>query len=276
MGMKTVVETITPEKATEYLKTNTNNYRKLSRQTVRNYAEDMRNGKWELNGEPICFSESGVLKDGQHRLAAIILAKVPVQMNVTRGVEEHVNIYNRGKQRTNTDIARAKGIDCDSTIIAAANIIVNRFCGSRGGTAVVEYACEHVDELNRAMRIACYGTGAKSKNAPSVVASYLMLRNKIMPCYEVELFFRIMNDFAFTFSDGYEVSPALIAQKMFDERGVNKGGGCQIQKERLEILIMAMRDFHDGKKRELRYKIQEPFKFMELLNKIRREDGLEG
>lgn len=38
---------------------------------------------------------------------------------------------------------------------------------------------------------------------------------------------------------------------------------------------MAMQDFHDGKKREMKYKIQEPFQFMKLLNKVRKEDGLE-
>ena len=56
--IKTAVEKITPEKAKEYLRANTNNYRKLSRATVKKYAEDMKNGKWELNGESIVFSES--------------------------------------------------------------------------------------------------------------------------------------------------------------------------------------------------------------------------
>lgn len=273
MALKTAVETITPEKAAEYLKSNTNNYRKLSRATVRNYADEMKAGRWELNGEPICFSESGELKDGQHRLAAIILAKKSIRMNVTRGVADEVTIYNVGKKRTNTDIARARGVDCDSTIMAVSNIIVNKFSGHKGGAKVVEYAIAHIDELNRAMRIACYGTGPKTKNAPSICAAYLVLRNKLLPCYEVELFFRLMNDFSYTFADGYEISPALIAQRMFDERGT-KHSGYQIAKERLEILIMAMNDFHKGKKRELKYKVQEPFQFMTLLDKVRKEDGL--
>ena len=73
----TKVEKITPELAREYLKKNTDNYRKLARGTVRNYAEDIKNGRWELNGETIVFAESGVLQDGQHRLAAIIQANKP-------------------------------------------------------------------------------------------------------------------------------------------------------------------------------------------------------
>ena len=273
--MKTVVEKITPEKAREYLKTNTNNYRKMSRATIKRYADIMKAGKWELNGEPICFSESGVLKDGQHRLAAIVMSGVSIETNVTRGVSESVTTYNTGKRRTDVDIAHARGIECDSTLIAAARIIVNKFSANPDNTMTLEYTEKHIDELNRAMRIACYGTWRKTKNAPSIAASYIMLRTGIMPSYEVELFFRLMNDFAYTHADGYEVSPPLIAQQMFDERG-SKHSGYQIQKERLEILIMAMKDFHKGNKRVLKYKIQEPFQFMELLNKIRKEDGLEG
>ena len=272
--LKTAVEKITPEKAREYLKANTNNYRKMSRATIKRYAEDMKNGKWELNGEPIVFSESGVLKDGQHRLAAIVMSNTTVEINVSRGVSDKVNTYNVGKNRTAKDILNAEGIDADSTVIAAANIIVNKFGGRRGGTAVRQYVAEHIDELNRALRITCYGTGARSKNAPSVAASYMMLRTNTMPTYEIELFFRLMNDFSFTQADGYEVGPALVAQRMFDARGT-KHSGHQIQKERLEILIMAMQDFHGNVKREQAYRIQEPFQFMKFLNKIRKEDGLE-
>lgn len=274
MALKTVVEEITPAKAREYLKFNTRNYRKLSRATVKTYAEDMKNGKWELNGEPICFSESGMLKDGQHRLAAVILSGKTVRMNVTRGVAEEVTVYNVGKKRTNTDIARARGVDCDSVITAVANIIVNRFSGVKNTPKVVDYICDHIDELNRAKRIACYGTYGKAKNAPSIAAAYLMLRTKTLPCYEVELFFRLMNDFSYTFADGYEISPAIVAQRMFDERGA-KNSGYQIQKERLEILILAMTDFHKNKKRENKYKISEPFAFTALLNQVRKMDGLE-
>lgn len=270
------VETITPAKAREYLKKNTNNYRKMSRSAINNYAEDIKHGRWQLNGETIVFGANGILKDGQNRLAAIVRANKAADILVVRGVEDGVDKYNIGKKRTDADILSAEGFECDSTMVAAANIIVNNFSGVRNGTAVQEYVRKNFSELSRAMRIACMGAGSKSKNAPSVCASYLMLRTKTMPCYEVELFFRLMNDFGCTFADGYEVSPALVAQRQFDERGTGTKGGYPVQKERLEILVMAMTDFHNNKKRELKYKIQEPFHFTELLKKVRKEDGLEG
>ena len=273
--IESVVETITPAKAREYLKKNTNNYRKMSRATIRSYAEDIKNGRWQLNGETIVFGKNGVLKDGQNRLAAIVQANKSADILVVRGVDDSVNTYNIGKKRTDVDILNAEGFDCDGTLIAAANIIVNRFSGTRTGTSVKEYVKKNFSELSRAMRIACAGSSYKSKNAPSVAASYLMLRTKMMPCYEVELFFRIFSDFGYTCSDGYEPTPAIVARKQIDDRGPGNLGGYQLQKERLEILIMAMKDFHEGKRRELKYKIKEPFEFTTLLNKVRKEDGLD-
>lgn len=273
--IESAVETITPAKAKEYLKKNTNNYRKLSRALVNNYAEDIKNDRWQLNGETIIFGKNGILKNGQHRLMAIVLANKPIEVLVVRGVEDNVDIMDVGTRRKDADILNAEGFECDATLIAAANIIVNCFSGHRKGTSVPDYVRKNYSELNRAMRITC-ASGPKSKNAPSVCASYLMLRTKSMPSYEIELFFRLMNDSSYTFADGYEIGPALVAQRQFDERGTSHKGSHSIQKERLEILIMAMNDFHANKKRELKYKIQEPFQFMELLKKVRKEDGLEG
>ena len=273
--IESVVETITPAKAREYLKKNTNNYRKMSRATIRSYAEDIKNGRWQLNGETIVFGKNGILKDGQNRLAAIVQANKPADILVVRGVDDSVNTYNIGKKRTDTDILNAEGFECDNTLIAAANIIVNRFSGVRTGTSVQDYARKNFSELNRAMRVACMGTGPKSKNAPCVCASYLMLRTKTMPCYEVELFFRIFSDKGYSCADGYEPSPAMVAKRQIEERGPGNVGGYQLQRERLEILIMAMKDFHANKKRELKYKVKEPFEFTALLNKVRKEDGLD-
>ena len=86
MAITMTVENITPEKAREYLKTNTDNYRKISRAKAAIYAREMKAGKWELNGEGIMFAEDGTLKNGQHRLAAILMAGIPVRMTVIRGI----------------------------------------------------------------------------------------------------------------------------------------------------------------------------------------------
>ena len=68
---------------------------------------------------------------------------------------------------------------------------------------------------------------------------------------------------------------SMTARRQIDDRGPGNTGGFPVQKERLEILIMAMKDFHDNRKRELKYKIKEPFTFTGLLSKVREEDNLD-
>ena len=264
---------ITPETAAEMLTHNTDNVRKLSRSEVKRLADEMASGRWELNGETIVFDENGVLKNGQHRLAAIIMSGKTVKMLVVRGVSESVSVYDIQKRRTPTEILKSKGLDCNPSITAAAGIIVNRFSRSRvSNSDLNDYISRNFDELNRAFRVCTYGNNKHSKNAACIAATYLVLRTQTMPVYEVELFFRVFNDI-YTNADGYETSPAMIARKMFDDReGKN---GYQIQKERIEILVLALTDFHKNVKREMKYRIGEPFKFISLMDKARFEERKE-
>ena len=272
MPIKMTVETITPEVAKEYLKLNTNNYRRLQRSVFMRYADDIKKGKWELNGESIVFGEDGRLKDGQHRLAAIIYAKTPVQMTVIRGVKDEVTIFNLGSRRTVSQIQSAKGVECNATIAAAAKIIACEFKYGLGSNETLAYLDNHIDELTRAYRIACYGKCQSSKNGACVAACYLMLRSGLAKSYEAELFFRLLNDKGLTRCDGYDPSPAITARKMLDDR--SKGcSGYQISKERMEIICMALRDFTLGNSQTDPYKICEPFFFQELINEIKAKDG---
>lgn len=83
--MNFTIETITPEKASEYLKKNICN-RAMSPTYIKRYAKDMKQGNWTSNGVPIIFDADGILVDGQQRLHAIIEAGIPVEMVVCRGV----------------------------------------------------------------------------------------------------------------------------------------------------------------------------------------------
>lgn len=120
-------ETITPEMAQEYLKFNTENYRSLNKLRVISYSNDMKAGKWQLNGEAIKFDTEGKLIDGQHRLQAIVRANVPVKMLVIRGIQEGVNLYDIGSTRSMGQIAKARGIveGWYSQVMACASWIVN-------------------------------------------------------------------------------------------------------------------------------------------------------
>jgi hypothetical protein len=79
--MRTKTQTITPAKAAELLESNTNN-RPLSRATVRVFADAMQRGEWKTTHQGIAIDTNGQLVDGQHRLAALVEADVPVKLTV--------------------------------------------------------------------------------------------------------------------------------------------------------------------------------------------------
>lgn len=85
MQMQEVI--ITPEMATELLKSNICN-RGMSKAAVKKYSELMKKGEWYLSHQAIAFADSDdgneVLVDGQHRLAAVVQAGVPVKFTIVR------------------------------------------------------------------------------------------------------------------------------------------------------------------------------------------------
>lgn len=100
---------ITPELADEFLRLNSRN-RTTREGVVRQYAQMMREGRWDLSHEGIGFYEDGSLADGQHRLKAIKRANTPIQMLVTFGLKPSVYM-NTGLKRTGADNLRIAGDD---------------------------------------------------------------------------------------------------------------------------------------------------------------------
>jgi|LakMenEpi03Aug12_release.lakeMendotaPanAssembly.Ray.scaffolds.fasta_scaffold601331_2 hypothetical protein len=85
--MNTRLEVIGPEQAKIYLQMNTGN-RNLQKGVVEQYAKDIRAGNWTLTHQGIAFAKDGRLLDGQHRLEAIVLAGIAVEMLVTFGLDD--------------------------------------------------------------------------------------------------------------------------------------------------------------------------------------------
>ena len=96
---KTQVVRMTPDMARDILKNNTNN-RNVKRDRVSLYATEMEKGRWQLNGESIVIDENGNLKDGQHRLMAVVKSQCTVPMVVVTGVDADCSIYDRGSSRS--------------------------------------------------------------------------------------------------------------------------------------------------------------------------------
>jgi hypothetical protein len=91
----------------------------LSRPTVRAFAEAMARGDWMVTHQGIAFDVHGVLVDGQHRLAAIVEAGVPVEMMVFTDVTEGTfDVLDTGRRRNAADVLAVEG-EKSATMLAA-------------------------------------------------------------------------------------------------------------------------------------------------------------
>lgn len=93
-----VVETITPQIAKTYLKSNSDKQRCVNRAHIDFLTDQILKGQWVVNGDSIRFDGDGNLIDGQHRLNAIIKANMPIESVVIRELPQ-IAIYTIDKCR---------------------------------------------------------------------------------------------------------------------------------------------------------------------------------
>ncbi|MEN8887015.1 MAG: hypothetical protein ABF246_11555 [Winogradskyella sp.] len=100
---------VTPEVATNYLRFNNKN-RKPSDRNVKFLASQMSQNLFIQNGESIVFDRNNELKDGQHRLLAIIKSGKSYFIPVVRGVKpSSMATYDTGKNRSASDVLSISG-----------------------------------------------------------------------------------------------------------------------------------------------------------------------
>jgi len=103
--------TITPDMAQRWLDASNDHNRPLSMAYCERLARDMREGNWKTTHEGIAFSSHGRLLDGQHRLKAITLAKVSVEMFVWFDVPpDALMAINNGRPRNLVDSLSLSGV----------------------------------------------------------------------------------------------------------------------------------------------------------------------
>jgi hypothetical protein len=114
---------VTPQMATEFLsiqKTWPLKQRRINTLQVRRYAEMMRSGKWQKNGESLKFNGSQLL-DGQHRLHAVIEADVTLPFLIVNDLEaSSFSTIDQGMPRTITHLLEIQNYTYKANVIAAA------------------------------------------------------------------------------------------------------------------------------------------------------------
>lgn len=106
---------VTPQMARKFLDSMVGN-RVPSKSRCAVYAADMRNGRWELNGETIKFDKYGRMIDGQHRMLAVIEADRPVWFTITRNIDPAAFVtLDSGQTRTTGQVFAIQHIKNSTT-----------------------------------------------------------------------------------------------------------------------------------------------------------------
>ena len=102
--MKTKLTKITPEMAAEWLKKNQNN-RPLSRAAVELHKRNLVSKAFRTTHQGIGLDSKGRLRDGQHRLQAIVETGIGATMLVSEGLtDSDLQAIDDGRKRTAQDI----------------------------------------------------------------------------------------------------------------------------------------------------------------------------
>jgi hypothetical protein len=116
--MQCQVVDVTPALAQKWLGQNTHN-RNIRDRAVLTYARDMEAGRWAQNGEAIKFAADGTLLDGQHRLHAVTLAGVTVQLLVITGLQNATQeTMDAGSRRSTADALGLRG-EANASVLAS-------------------------------------------------------------------------------------------------------------------------------------------------------------
>ena len=109
---------VTPAMAAKWLETMGAN-RSVSDAYVEEYANDMRAGKWMLNGETLKFDSSGRLRDVQHRLWGVVMANVTVLFDIARNVDpEAMKTMDTGRGRSMANVLQIMATAGNSQFLA--------------------------------------------------------------------------------------------------------------------------------------------------------------
>lgn len=242
---------VSPELAKRWLESNKHN-RRLSVSTVMRYAADMKAGQWKLNGEPIQFSEDGELKNGQHRLAAIVMADIPVKMSVIFGVPNDINIYDFQNRRTEANVLQIDGVDLGKNEVSIAKflfyVVLNR--NDIGSGQIIEFARNEAESLCGARKM--IGGGGRGTNvmrkASCYAAAWVMLKNGY-DSEQMKRFFKVGE--TGYYSDGEEA--AVVLRNMI----IAKKLPASHRSERIKLFkttCKALMDFADKKARKVVYR----------------------
>lgn len=159
-GITVAITHVTPELAQEWLRFNTHN-RRLDKRNAGHLRDAIMQREWYMNGEAIIFSDDGSLLNGQHRLWAIIMAGIGVDVLVVRGVcPAAFRTLDSGRVRRSGEVLALDGEKNSNKIAAAVQALLafvdaggKLYGGSCGnGRKATPSACQRILERHPGIR----------------------------------------------------------------------------------------------------------------------------
>ena len=128
---------IDAELAALWLGFNTHN-RPLKATNLEKLSADLRAGRWKYTAEPIKFSKTGVLLDGQHRLHAIVRTGVTARALVVPGLDDEAqDVMDTGAARGAADSLALAGESNAPILAAAIRIAIQMERGSLSNKIII-------------------------------------------------------------------------------------------------------------------------------------------
>lgn len=259
------VELITPDIAEAYLARNKAN-RKLKPRAIKNYARDMKNGKWQLNPDGISFYEDGTLANGQNRLTAVIKSQTPTEFYVTRNVPLDAFIFDRGVSRSTVDVLNMK--QSASTIattnaVTMVNYLFDLCCNSKvSEDIIIDFMVNNEELIHKAVMISGLGGSAKTCRQTPVVAAIFCSLYCGVSDETMKEFCTVANS---GFSTSDEQTAAIVLRRFIADNYAVKN--WVHRKNAFTVACCAIRDFSYKKPRRITYKFDAKCPYFDVVNK---------
>lgn len=259
--MESLIMNITPEIAKCWLEKNERNPRTfINANVVEAYARDIASGKWILNGEPIVIDEDGYIKNGQHRLKAVVKANKAIMSNVVTGVSRDVTLWDMGYTRSVAQVTKQQNAIC-----TVARLLLCKPTETVPKAMIMDFIEAHKQELQEAHGIATASTlNAIGRKGGVVLAVYILRKNKMATDEMLKEFFWIFNNQSVPEIQTRNPTAALIAARTFKNRA-GKIAGTMTQIIHASLILQAVGDYKKNKNRKRDYveNIQETIAILE-------------
>ena len=239
--------------AKQLLTKNPNN-RQVKNANVLFLVKEIKEGRWELNGEPIIIDSNGQIVDGQHRLWACVDSNTTISTLIVYGVSPSViNTIDTGTKRIAKDCLDMHNI-ANSTLAASTIKLINQFergtysdVGSfnrvMSNQQVIDFYYDNMNKLENSISLA--NSLYKKCNriiSTSIISGLHFLFDKKSKSQAEEFFNKLCTGIGLV--DG---SPITALRNKLTREAVD-GNKTMSQKDKVQNIIFAWNKFRSGEK----------------------------